>query len=384
MMRITRRRTLAGLGGLVAADQAVRAKAAAGAAPFDITRYVYVPSATTPEVTVIDDDTISLAARLDVGVIARQAVVSREAATLIASDGQSAAVSLVDVITGARRRLVLPAPAQRLTIGTSGRLAAVSDLAGGTIALVSLGDDIATDRIEGVITGLPPLRDVMFGDLDTMLYIASARPGGIGVIDVARSRYSHDIATIQPAPAGIATLARTPDGQQVLAQPQGGGPISVLDPEQGKAVGQLVAGPGAAGMFTSGTGAYLFVPDNDRATLAVFRSVRLDDPVTLPGAAGVTGVYSAWLDSVAFLPSAARDSLLVYDLDAMRLTGEIALGGIPERGAVTSDSRTLYLPLRDPPRIVAVAGDLRRVHATFDLPGPPLAALVAGGWGICH
>jgi len=33
---------------------------------------------------------------------------------------------------------------------------------------------------------------------------------------------------------------------------------------------------------------------------------------------------------------------------------------------------------------VAVAGDMRRVHATFDLPGPPLAALVAGGWGICH
>ena len=87
---------------------------------------------------------------------------------------------------------------------------------------------------------------------------------------------------------------------------------------------------------------------------------------------------------VVFIPNSAGYRPLIYDLDARRPAGEIALAGPPLRGAVTPDSRTLYLPVRDPPCVVAVDGASRTVSARFDLASPPLAALVAGGWGICH
>jgi DNA-binding beta-propeller fold protein YncE len=374
-----RRNLLAGLACGIGYAPVTRARASV---PFDIRRYVYVPSATTPNVTVIDTEINQIAATLRTGIVARQAVVSREALTLIATDGSSASVSLLDIVTGETRTLALPNPAERLTVGATGRMVAASGLAGGTIALFGL-DEFSRDKVT-TIRGLPPLRDVMFGDLDTALYIATQRPGGIGVIDVATTKLTHEIAPVQPNRSGIAAFARSLNGRLILALPEDGGPISVLDPELGQPIGRVDAGPGVTGLFQSGTGRYLLVPNSARATLAVFKGESFADPVSLPAAAGITRVYTGWLDSFAFLPSAVRNSVLVYDLDTMRRVDEIGLRGRPGTGGVTPDSRTLYLPVLDPPQIVAVDAETRKIAAVLDLPEPPLAALVAGGWGICH
>ncbi len=356
-----------------------RARAAFDPTLADIRRYVYVPSAGTPDVTVIDVDTERVAGRLPIGIVARHVAVSREAATLVATDAAGAG-SLVDVFTGAIRSFALPNPADQLTIGTGGRLAAAVAGAGGTIALIG----IDSGRVETVISGLPPLRDVMFGNQDTELYIAAEGIAGIGVVDPGKARLVREIAGFGVVRDGMATLARTPNGRQVLAQPNGGGPVSVIDLEQGKPIGAFAAGSGTVGIYPSGTGAWLLIPDKTEATLTVFRFDHPDKPVVLKGAADALYVHTAWLDSVAFVPCAASRRVLVYDLDTLRIAGEIPLAGTPIRGAVTTDSRTLYLPTLDPAQIVAVDGSTRRVAATFDLPGAPLTALVAGGWGICH
>jgi hypothetical protein len=84
------------------------------------------------------------------------------------------------------------------------------------------------------------------------------------------------------------------------------------------------------------------------------------------------------------MPSTSEHSVLVYDLDMMRRMDEIVLRGRPGPGAVTPDSRILFLPVLDPPQVVAIDAATRKIAAVFDLAEPPLAALVAGGWGVCH
>jgi DNA-binding beta-propeller fold protein YncE len=377
-MLVGRRALFGGVAGTVGVAGGARGQAVDPSLS-DIRRYVYVPSAGTAEVTVIDADTDRIAGSLPIGVIARHVVVSREAATLVATDA-SGGGSLVNVFTGSVRRFVLPAPADQLTIGTNGLLAAAVNLATGTIAVIGLD----TGRVDTVISGLPPLRDVMFGTQDTELFIAAEGLDGVGVVDVGAARLVRQIGSFRPARGGVAALARTANGRQVLAQPKDGGPIGVIDLDLGKPVGELAAGGGTVGIFPSGTGGYLFVPDTAEATLAVFRSAALDEPVVLRCATDAVSVHTAWLDSVAFVPCAGSRRLLVYDLDPPRLVGEIPLTGTPLRGVVTPDSRTLYLPLLDPPRVVAVDGSTRRIGATFDLPGRPLSALVAGASGLCH
>lgn len=379
-VRTGRREVLAGLTCTLGVGAAAQGQAAIDLALLDIRRYVYVPSATMPDVTIIDGDTDRIVGTLHTGIVAQHVVVSLQTATLIVTDGRSDTVVLVNVFTGAARTVQLPVAADHLTVGTAGRLAAATNRAAGTITLI----DLDGGRVDTAITGLPPLRDVMFGEQDMVIYIAAEGLAGIGVIDVAKARLTHEIATFRPTRAGVAALARMPNGRRLLARPKGGGPISVLDPEEGKPIAELSAGIGTVGMFPSGTGAFLLIPDNVNATLAVFRSGHLDEPIALRSAVDVADVHTAWLDSVAFVPCAASRRLLVYNLDTLQFAGEIGLAGTPVRGAVTPDSRALYLPILDPPQVVAVDGATRRIATTFDLPSPPLSAVVAGGWGICH
>jgi pimeloyl-ACP methyl ester carboxylesterase len=98
-------------------------------------------------------------------------------------------------------RVVLPTPADRLTVSANGRLVAATHLAGGTIALIDLGDARVTARI----TNLPPLRDVMFGE--QVLYIAAEGLGGIGVIDVDTRRLSHALVAAGDRPLRLNTIA---------------------------------------------------------------------------------------------------------------------------------------------------------------------------------
>ncbi len=375
---------MAGIAGLAGLALSRPVRAATNPALLEIGRYVYVPSAVTPDVSVIDISVNRIIGQLHTGLVAQQAVVSRNAATLIAIDGHSSSVSLVDVFAGTQRSVTLSAPAQRLTVGLSGQLVAATDLQGGAVTVIDLAACGAEGSVMTRITGLPVLRDAMFGEQDTVLYVAAEGISGIGVVDLASGIMTRHIGANQPGSAGMSALARTPDGRRILALPQGGGPISVLDPSKGAPVGQLQAGVGTEGVFPSGVGNYLLVPDNFAETLAVFRSGRPADPISLPGAAGVVGAYTAWLDSVAFMPSTASRSVLVYDLDAMKRMEDIPLRGIPARGAVTADSRALYLPVLDPPAILVLDGETRSVTASLDLPNQPLTALIAGGSGLCH
>lgn len=158
----------------------------------------------------------------------------------------------------------------------------------------------------------------------------------------------------------------------------------MLDLATGRVVGRIDGGPGTTGAVPSGTGEVVLIADPARSTLTVVPRDGAGAPAVLPGTAAMTEVYTAWLDSVAFVADVARGRLLVYDLDRRRANGEVALAGVPGRGAVTSDSAKLYLPLTDQPRLLAVDGQTGRVTAAIDLPGRPAAAIVAGGWGICH
>ncbi|BAS00255.1 hypothetical protein BV133_2661 [Blastochloris viridis] len=339
--------------------------------------YVFVPSAETPAISVIDTDTDRIVGTLHIDIVPRQVEVSRELAKLVATDGR-AALSVLNVSGGALKEIVLPNLAQRLVLGSRGRILAAIDLAAGAIALV----DLDTDRVRTKIAGLPPLRDVMFANQDTLIFYAAEGLAGIGMIDVMSGEHVGEIV-LGAIGTEIATLTRTPSDRQALAQPQGGGTIAVLDLERRQAIDHIEAGPGAGPAVPSGTGRVLLIPEPSRQALVV-RSERLVQPVRLRGASVVTGIYTAWLDSVGFVASAALHRLLVYDLDRPSLSGEITLPGTPLRGAVTSDSRKLYLPLMDPPKLMVVDGQSQRVVATIALPSTPLAAIVAGGWGVCH
>jgi hypothetical protein len=380
-VRASRRGFFAAVAGVAGATVAPPARAAVDPALQDIRRYVYVPVAKSDQIVVVDSDTNRITDTLLAGVVPSRVVVSRDTATLVAADSQAARLSLVNVFSGERKLVDLPAAAAGLTIGASGRIAAAFDPDSGTIVLVDLDEG----QVKLTIAGPAHLHDVMFDAEDSRLFVGADGLAGMGVIDVNSARLTRKIAISDSAFGAALAFARTIRGRGVLVRPSDGGPVSIVDPEQGKAIGALASTNGAEGMFPSGTGSYLVIPDPGKDVLRVFNPGKLaNKPVELPTPAAITNVYFTWLDSVAFASSEGRTSLSVYDLDHMRQADEVALPGPPLLGVVTADSRTLYLPISDPPVLLAISGEKRQIVGQISLNDAPRAALVAGGWGICH
>jgi len=368
------RRALLALPGITMARSAL-----ANPLLLDIRRYVFVPSAERPIVEVLDSQTGTFISSIPLGAVPTQVVISRTEAKLAVAGTETAGIDLVDIGNGSRHRIELSHRIGRLVLGTSGTVLAAADHEGGAITLV----DLRSERIIGRLSQVPGLRDMMFGDADKTLYAVGDGWGKIGVFDVATAALVAPIAPFRPAPSGIAALARTPDGQRILARASGDGSISVIDPARALATGELTLA-GADAVFPSGTGRFLFATDSAREKLSVFASSCMQKPVTLAAGPGLGAVYSSWLDSVAFLPSAKLRRVLVYDLDHLRQAGALPLAGTPVSGSVTADSRTLYLALKDPAGLAVIDGQTRDIRATIPLQSHPLAAIVPGGWGICH
>jgi YVTN family beta-propeller protein len=104
----------------------------------------------------------------------------------------------------------------------------------------------------------------------------------------------------------------------------------------------------------------------------------------LAAAAGVSTAYSAWFDTVAFVPSAPAHKVFVYDLEAGRNDGVIALAGRPGFGSTSPVGDKFYLPVEDSGEVVVIDTRDRRQTGTISVGGAPVRAVIAAGYGICH
>jgi DNA-binding beta-propeller fold protein YncE len=356
----------------------VAVTAGARAAPGfgDAARYVFVPEAGSAVVEVIDTTSDQVAGTLDVHLLPRQVEVTEALAKLVAVDGSSPTVVVVDLVKHEAARVAVSVAAGRIAVSPDGTQVAVAAPDDGAVAVI----DLLLGRETARIDGLPRLRDILFSGKGDRLFYAAAGLDAVGVIDVAAARSSPPFDLHGAEPDGPVALRRSPDGRRVLAQ--GGAGITIIDLEDGHVVNRINATPQGM-IFPSATGTTLIVVEPESATVSLFRADGRDR-VRLAGAPGMVAIYPAWLDSVAFGASTQPPRLYAYDLDQRRLSGEIALPAAPTRGSVTPDSQKLYLPLAATKQVLVVDAKERRVTAAIALAGRPIAAVIAGGYGICH
>ncbi len=213
-----------------------------------VQRYVFVPSRTTPTVTIIERDGDNIVGKLDSGVVPAQVVVSEAVGKLVAIDASGRRVSIVDLRNGRQTGVDLDFAPQRLLNSVDGNLVAAADLAAGTIAFIELVREREVTRI----SGLPPIRDLMFGADGAFLYVAADGLKGIGVVDIARGKLIEEIPTYGPAPGDISGLTRSPSGRLGYAKARDGRSISVLDLGNFRLIRQLDVGRTATKAYPTG------------------------------------------------------------------------------------------------------------------------------------
>ena len=345
-----------------------------------VSRYVFVPSQSTPTVAVIEKEGDRVVGMIDTGVIPAQAVVSEAVGKLVAIAAAGRRVSIIDLKNGRRSGVDLDFVPQRLLGSADGNLIAAADLSSGTAAFIEL----VRERVVSRVTGLPAIRDLMFGADGAFLYVAADGLKGVGVVDIARGKLIEEIPTFSEVPGDVSGLTRSPSGRLGYAKARNDRSISVLDLRNLRPVRQLDVGRAAAKVFPTGFGGYLVVPDNAEKTVTIVANSSMTVTAMLKGAAEMTTVYSGWFDTLALVPSRTERTLLVYDLDQQGRAGDIALPGSPGPGAVTPEGTKLYLAMEGTKQVAVIDLQRRRLMKSINVGSEPLAAIMGRSFDICH
>jgi DNA-binding beta-propeller fold protein YncE len=344
----------------------------------DMNRAILVSFADQSVVAFIDPDADKVVGDLDVGLVPKQIEMAASIGKLLAIDGATPRVNVVDLQFRTIRTVPLDLVPTRMTVSSDGLTVALADTASGHVELL----DLLRRRILGSAGGLPPLRDMVFSTDSRKVYLAGARSGAIDVLDAANGQLGSAIAT--GLPHGSLAFGRAPNGRRLFVQSDSGGGVGVLDLERLRPLAPIPAGPASTVAFPSATGAYLLVVDNQRGTLTIIRDGDAQNPAVLKASTGVSIVYTAWFDTLALVPSVTARTLLLYDLESMQPAGGIALAGSPGRGGVTPDGQKLYLPLTDADQVAVINAQRRKLTETIAMPGHPTAIVLAGSYGVCH
>lgn len=344
----------------------------------DMNRAIFVSIEGQRVVPYIDPDADKIAGSIDVGLVPRQIEIASSIGKLLAIDGTSPQVNIVDLQLRTLRTVPLGLIPKRMTVSSDGLTVALADTETGQVVLL----DLLRRRIVGTTTDLPPLRDMVFSTDSKKLYLAGAHQNAIDVLDASKGQLDPAIAT--GLPHGSLAFGRAPNGRRLFVQSDSGGGVGVLDLERSGPLAPIPAGPASTVAFPSATGAYLLVVDNQRGTLTISRDGDVQNSAVLKAATGVSIVYTAWFDTLALVPSTTARTLLLYDLEAMHPVGEIPLAGAPARGGVTPDGQKLYLPLTDADQVAVINAQRRALVGSIAMPGHPTAIVLAGSYGVCH
>jgi len=352
-------------------------RASAGSLGFAfVQHYVFVSGEATGTVAVIDIENETLAGTVEAGLVPLQIVASTLSASLLAIDGVSPRLAVIDLVTFLPHELSLSFPPTRLVLSQNGRMLAAANPEIGRLALI----DLATQTILSEVGGLPPFGDLIFSADGTRLYLAKPGIDSIGILRVPDGTEIGSIGT----KGAVTSFTRAPDGRSLFGHEADGAAIDVVDLARSTARGRLALGLPIRAAYPSAFGTKLLIPDQSGHSLSVVASDSLQLMARLPGGNAMGIVYPAWFDTVAFAPSAADGTVWIYDLDRLAPEGTVILDGIAGPGSVTADGASLYLPLKTQHQIALIDVKTRTIAKTITVPIAPTAAIIAGGFGLCH
>lgn len=357
-------------------------------------RLLFVPNRGSADVAVIDTARDEVVARLPVGRVPHQVVVSAEHGKLIASNTADDTVSIVDLHGRAPTvTLRLDSEPEHMALGPDGTLVAVGNIGAGTVSLVSLAEAREVARVTGLIAP----HNLTFSRDGRRLFVANLGADHVSVVDLARTAVVAEIPVAEPTPLaargaaadaeyqGIINVTPTPDGRLGFAAHGEGNTMAVLDLEAGKKVTDLALGELPWRAYGTADGRLMVVPNNGERTVSIVATETLEVVATLPGAAEMTGVNTDHAGTTAFVLSRGEDKALVIDLASLAPAGEIALPGTPETGVVTPDGAKLYVALSGADAVAVIDVAARRLVKTIEGVGDsPWGATMPGARNYCH
>lgn len=345
----------------------------------DGARYAFIASASSKSIFVIDLHEKSLAQTIAFTRSPSSVTVSERLEALVVGHEDDRSLTLVDLSSSDLAQIdypldLVPSIVEMSPVGES---VAVFDKAAGRLEVHAFGRRAVLLSVDNVHTQ----SDFTFSADGSILYWVDDSEGSFNSVDLWANRKS--IVLAEPG-SGLSSVSRSIDGRSAFISEASADAVHMVDLSSFAPVRKIHVGSRPGRPWGTADGRYMLVPNKGGATVTAISTVTGAAVYTAKSVDNPVAVNAGWLDSTA---AAVSDSGYVAfsDVDDGTVTDRYQLHGAPLDGIVTSDSRTLAIPV--PERGAVVFLDMRKRSLSSSITGLPLdigPAALAISNNLCH
>ena len=353
----------------------------------DLLQYVFVVNQDSGEVVVVDTDSDTVVERIRLPSAPDEIILSEKSRKLLSSNlaGKTVTITSLDSL-GQDAVITLDFPPSRMRLGSAGRLLVVGNRDISAISII----DLETGQESHYIDGLEKPDYFIFGRDERFLYVASEDATRLQVVDVGSGEIQEDIPLVQAdtgkeGVALVSALARTPGGQLGMVLRKDDAVMDVVDLRDNSRIKSVALSGSVDRIYPSANNQYLIIPDNDSGDVSVFSTWSLRELGVVPGAPDAAAVSIALFDSIAFVVSRERSSVLVFSIDDRRKLADIPMPAVPADSVVSVDGLKIYVALPGSGQLAVIDAIKLEVIAMIDDVGErPVDVITVRDLSYCH
>ncbi len=305
----------------------------------DGARYAFIASASSKSVFVIDLQEKSVAHTIELARVPSSVAASDRLNALVIGNAADRSLTLIDLSTPELTQIDYPLDLTPSTVAMSpiGETVAVFDNETGRLevhaihrrAVLLAVDDVRTD------SGF-----TFSADGATIFWVDDSE-GTFNAVDLWSERQS--IALTKPG-SGLSAISRSIDGTVAFVSEASANVVHMIDLRAFAPLLRIHVGNRPGRPWGTADGRFMMVPNNGGRTLTAISTASGESIYTVPAVDHPVFINPGWLDTAAAAVSESGQVVFI-DIDDGSVTARYDLNGAPLDGVVTSDSRTLAIPV---------------------------------------
>lgn len=345
----------------------------------DGARYAFISSASSKSIFVIDLQEKSLAHTIELTRTPSSVAASERLKALVIGHEADRSLTLIDLSTPELTQIEYPLGLTPSTVAMSpvGETVAIFDNETGRLevhaihrrAVLLSVDDVHTDS------------EFTFSADGATLFWVDDNKGTFNAVDLWSERRS--IGLTQPG-SGLSAISRSIDGTVAFVSEASANVVHMIDLMAFAPLLKIHVGSRPGRPWGTADGRYMLVPNNGDRSLTAISTATGASLYTVPVLSHPLFINPGWLDTTAAAVSESGHVVFI-DIDDGSVTARYELNGAPLDGIVTSDSRTLAIPVPENGSVEFF--DMRnrnRLSSILNLPLDIGPAALAISNNLCH
>ena len=345
----------------------------------DGARYAFIASASSKSIFIIDLHERSLAHTIALTRAPSSVAVSERLKALVVGHEAEDSLTLIDLSSAELTQIAYPLDLTPSTIEMSpvGETVAIFDKDAGRLEVHAFRRRAVLLSVDNVQTE----SEFTFSSDGAMIFWVDDGNGTFNAVDLWSERKSIELA--KPW-SGLSAISRSIDGRVAFISEASAGTVHMIELSTFSPLLKVHVGDRPGRPWGTTDGRYMLVPNNGDRTLTAISTASGASAYTVPTVEHPLFINPGWLDSTAAAVGESGDVAFI-DIDNGSVTHRYDLEGAALDGIVTSDSRTLAIPV--PEKGSMVFFDMRSRTRLSSISGLPLdigPAVLAISNNLCH